>query len=322
MKLKIISLFGAFLLVALTGCFERDEPIQPFPRGDVEENSVELGTKYFHQVFFSLERNEIVNSVLRTEWDIAFNCNAGNHSLYTNTGNNIYVAKTSKTKLVEVMDTAGLEFQWDWSNGRDDSTAFAGWDTSERIYVMNLGNDIEGDAIGFIKMKLELIGAEVKITYSRLEENNEKVVTLSKNDTYNRVYYSFATEQLVMVEPPKMDYDIIFRQYIYYFEEEDLPYNVVGALINPYKTEVMRIGDKDFLDIELGDTLDYNFQTNHDVIGYDWKEFNLNEGFYVVYPDKNFVLKNSKGFFYKFHFVDFYNTSGDRGYPKLELKLL
>ncbi|MBO6517538.1 MAG: HmuY family protein [Bacteroidia bacterium] len=310
------------LLVGLTGCFEPDEPVKPFPRGDVEVSSVEMGPKYLNQLFYSLERNEVVKTILRTDWDLSFSSEPGNSSIYLNTGNSMYAAKTNATDLNAVSDTAGLEFVWDWSNGRDDSTALVGWDTTNKVYVINIGNDLSGQPIGFVKALFKLVDDKLEITYARLKETTYKTTTLTKDEVYNRVYFSFANDQQVSVEPPKENYDLIFRQYIFYFEKEDIPYNVVGALINPYKTRVISIQDKDFLDITLSDTVDYSFQWNHDIVGYDWKEFDLNEGFYVVFPEKNFLMQTSKGFFYKFHFVDFYNLQGDRGYPTIESKLL
>ena len=153
-------------------------------------------------------------------------------------------------------------------------------------------------------------------------QRSERRAMLGKDDMYNRVYFSFVSGSKVDIEPVKSTYDLIFRQYIYYFEVEELPYSVVGALVNPSNTDVMAINDKDFADITIDDTLSYDVSPNHDVIGYDWKEFNIDEGFYVVFPEKNFIIRTAMGFYYKFHFVDFYNTSGERGYPKVEFKLL
>ncbi len=322
MKLRILSF--CCVVVILSSCFEKEEPIQAFPRGDVEELQVELGPKYTHQIFYSLVQNEVIKSVLRTDWDMSFNCSADNFTIYLNTGNSLYAAKTKVFELTDINDTAGagLDFKWDWSNGYDDSTAMAGWDLDNNVYVINLGYDIDGVALGFVKAKFTKVGQELHITYAMLAESTEKSAVLKKDDTYNRVYFSFTRNVQVDIEPPKENYDLVFRQYIYYFVVEDLSYNVVGVLVNPYQTRTMSINDIEFLNITLEDTSNYEFKMNWDVVGYDWKEFNLNEGFYVVYPNKNFIFQSPSGFFYKFHFVDFYNMDGDRGYPKIESKLL
>lgn len=317
---RIIGLF--ILVMILTSCFEKDTPITPFPRGDVQELSMELGPKYTHQLFYNFATNSIVKSVIRTDWDISFSSENGNPTIRLNGGNNAYAAITDQTELSAISDTAGLEFKWDWSNGRDDSTALYGWETSNSVVVFNLGNNVDNKHQGFIKAKLSIRNDSLVMNYSYIGETEKHDAVIGKVDGYNQVYYSFVQHQVVDIEPRKELYDLQFRQYIYYFEAEELPYSVVGALVNPYNTRVMSITDKDFADISISDTAQYEFSPNQDVIGYDWKEFNLNEGFYVVYPEKNWIIQTSEGFFYKFHFVDFYNTEGDRGYPKIEFKLL
>lgn len=309
-------------LVVLTGCFEKDEPIQPFPRGEVEQISIEVGPKYTHQLFYNFSQNEVVKSVLRDEWDIAFSCEKDNHSIYMNTGNSMYGAITDKSSISDVNDTAGLAFKWDWSNGKDDSTVLYDWENHGKVAVIDLGYTIDNQHRGYVKAKFGLQNDSLVIQYGMVGQRAEKTAILGKDASYNRVYFSFTSGTQVDIEPVKETYDLVFRQYIYYFEVEKLPYSVVGALYNPSNTQVMAISDKDFSDITIDDTSSYQFSPNHDVIGYDWKEFNINEGFYVVFPDKNWIIRTSQGFYYKFHFVDFYNTSGERGYPKVEFKLL
>ncbi|MFT7591545.1 MAG: hypothetical protein ACI9UJ_001468 [bacterium] len=319
MKNNILAIVGVFFL---SGCFEKDEPISPFPRGEVEEISLELGPKYTHQLFYSFAQNEVVKSVLRDEWDIAFTCEAGNNSIYLNTGNSMYGAITNETSISSVSDTSGLEFKWDWSNGRDDSTVLYEWDKNGKVAVLDLGYTIDNQHRGYAKVKFTMRNDSLVIHHGMIGQRKEQIAVIGKDDLYNRVYFSFTTGEKVDIEPVKSSYDLIFRQYIYYFVAEDLPYSVVGALYNPTDTRVMAINDKDFTDISLNDTANYSYSPSHDVIGYDWKEFNIDEGFYVVFPEKNFLIQTATGFFYKFHFVDFYNTSGQRGYPKVEFKLL
>ena len=317
-----VSLFAFIGLILMTGCFEKDEPIQPFPRGEVETISLEVGPKYTEQLFYSFAQNDVVKSNPRDAWDIAFSCEAGNNSIYMNTGNSMYGAITDKNQISEVNDTNGLDFIWDWSNGRDDSTVLYDWENHGKVAVLDLGYTIDNKHRGYVKVKFELQNDSLAIQYGMIGQRSERRAMLGKDDMYNRVYFSFVSGSKVDIEPVKSTYDLIFRQYIYYFEVEELPYSVVGALVNPSNTDVMAINDKDFADITIDDTASYQVSPNHDVIGYDWKEFNIDEGFYVVFPEKNFIIRTAMGFYYKFHFVDFYNTSGERGYPKVEFKLL
>ncbi len=319
MRVVLAAFFG---IILLTGCFEKDEPIQPFPRGEVEGISLEVGPKYTHQLYYSFAQNQVVKSNDRDAWDLAFSCEAGNNTVYMNTGNSMYGAITDKNMISEVNDTSGLTFKWDWSNGKDDSTVLYDWENHGKVAVLDLGYTIDNQHRGYAKVKFSVQNDSLLITYGMIGQRFERLAILGKDNLYNRVYFSFSSDSKVDIEPVKTAYDLIFRQYIYYFEVEDLPYSVVGALSNPTNTDVMAISDKDFADITIDDTLSYSFSEQQDVIGYDWKEFNIDEGVYVVYPDKNFIIRTALGFYYKFHFVDFYNTSGERGYPKVEFKLL
>ncbi|MFT5725342.1 MAG: hypothetical protein ACI9JN_002467 [Bacteroidia bacterium] len=316
------GILSILTVIILTGCFEKDEPIQPFPRGEVEQITLEVGPKYTHQLFYNFAQNEVVKSVLRNEWDIAFTSLSNNNSIYLNTGNTIYGAISDKKEMSEVNDTVGLEFKWDWSNGRDDSTVLYNWEKNNTVAVFDLGYDLSNVHQGFVKVKFNMQNDSLVIQYGFIGQRTERTVIIGKDDRYNRVYFSFTKGEQVNIEPVKTSYDLIFRQYIYYFQAEVLSYSVVGALYNPTNTKVMSITDKDFSDISLSDTANYTFSANHDVVGYDWKSFNIDEGVYIVYPDKNFIIQTAEGFFYKFHFVDFYNSSGERGYPKMESKLL
>lgn len=310
------------LNMALTGCFKEEGAIAPFPRGEVSERSIAMTPTYDNQIYFSLNENRIVQEIPKTLWDISFSCSPNDATLRLNTGKNMYLAEVNATDLRSIKDTAGLKFRWDWSNGKSDSTALYGWEDRSSIYVINLGIDEKHNALGFVNVRFTLEGNEVVIEYLRHGDLNPRTARLAKNPEYNAAYFSFSTYKQVMAEPKKTEYDLVFRQYINYFAPEKLAYLVVGTLINPHQTRVARIFNKDFIAIDIADTQDYAFETRWDVIGYDWKEFKLSAGVYVVYANQNYLIQDSKGFFYKLHFTDFYSTSGERGYPKIEFERL
>lgn len=307
-------------LVLLSGCFGKEDPIQPFPRGDVSSNSIAMSANYADQFFFSLDRNTVVKTIDKTLWDISFSCIKGDPTIRLNTGKNMYAAKTPANELFDISDTSGLKFNWDWSNGKDDSTALFGYEKTNEVYMINLGIDAAQNALGFVVVKFQYKNENLEIQYAQLGSRTARKFTLLKDEAYNAVYFNFANNEQVDVEPKKEEYDIVFRQYIYYFAPEKLAYLVVGTLINPYNTRVSRIFDKDFADIELADTAKNPFSNNADVIGYDWKEFKLSDGVYVVYANQIYLIQDNKGFYYKLHFTDFYSKTGERGHPGFEFK--
>jgi len=317
--LGISALLSSFLL---TGCFANEEAIAPYPRGAVSEMRIDMGASYAGQYFFNLDQNKVVKTIDKTSWDIAFSSEPGAATIRLNTGKNMYAAITDVNSLDAIYDTVGLNFVWDWSNGKDDSTALWKWEESNKVVVINLGLDHSNQPLGFVKVLFELQDDQLKFTYSDLSKDQNITASMTKDEKYSSTFYSFASSSVVEVEPIKTSFDLIFRQYIYYFEPEDLAYLVVGALINSHETRVAKVLDKDFEAITIDDTLNYSFETKSDVIGYDWKEFKISEGIYVVYANQNYLIEDSKGFIYKLHFTDFYSTSGERGYPKMEYKRL
>ena len=65
-------------------------------------------------------------------------------------------AITDKNQISEVNDTNGLDFIWDWSNGRDDSTVLYDWENHGKVAVLDLGYTIDNKHRGYVKVKFEL----------------------------------------------------------------------------------------------------------------------------------------------------------------------
>lgn len=308
-----LVLFGSIILI-LSSCFKDDEAVQPYPRGESLEQTIAIGSKYENQVYFNLEKNKIVKTIPRTFWDIAFSCD-GMNTIRLNSGRNMYAAATGQYNINDVTDTNGLIFKWDWANGRADSMAMYQWWLDSQVYVIDLGYNLDNIAIGYLKFKPTLRGDKLSIEYALLSENTTKTGVLEQDDRFNYVYFSFLKDKQVDAEPPKVDYDLIFGQYIYYFEEEDLAYLVSGALINPFNTRSYPEFDLTYNEISSKNIDEEAFSTNADIIGYNWKYFNRGEGIYIVLSDQNYLLIDNNGFYYKLHFIGFYNSAGEKGYP-------
>jgi hypothetical protein len=121
----------------------------------------------------------------------------------------------------------------------------------------------------------------------------------------------------------KEEWDIQFTQYTHIFEgNPPTPYLVSGALSNRYMVDVAEVFDKDFSEITLEDATIYPFSKDINTIGYDWKEYSFNSGGYSIFSDKNYLIKTAEGKYYKFHFIDFYDASGNKGTPTFEFQEL
>jgi hypothetical protein len=133
---------------------------------------------------------------------------------------------------------------------------------------------------------------------------------------------SLSDGQTVAVEPPKDTWDIAFTQYTHVFEEESgpLPYLVTGCLLNRYKTVAIKDTVNIFSDISLAGAESATFSNAINTIGYDWKTYTGST--YVVNKSWNYVIRNRNGFYYKMHFISFFNTSGEKGSPSFEYQQL
>jgi len=310
-----------YLLAALTlsSCFKEEEPVEPYPRGSNQENLLKLGENYEQQLYLDLGTNKVVKANSRSAWDLAFSCDPDLAYVTLNSGRNMRAGKTSATEVYDLIDTAGLQMNWDWSNGRPDSTAMVHW-ADGNVYLLDLGLDNEFEPLGYIKVKVEKRFDSWHLEFAALGSTDADSADIPVDEEYNNVHYSFLNGSIADIEPKKSEWDLWFTQYVFYFEEEDFPYLVLGTLLNPHATEAYREYELDY-DLIERDLLDESSFTDiADVIGYDWKYFSFGEGTYVVLDDQIYLLRDSEGFVYKFKFTGFYNSSGDKGYPTISFE--
>lgn len=315
---------GLFFLFA---CEKKELPVKPYERGDVNISQVEMASNYKNQVWFSLDKNAVISSNARTDWDLMFETSANGFHIILNGSNAMKVYKTNFSELNQVNDTLGLgsNGKADMPSGNLDSTAFGDWQTGNKVYIINRGYDENGIHLGFYKMKINSVNAsEYTFDYANINSSEIKHASVTKNEEYNFVAYSLATDSQLFIEPKKTDYDLCFTQYTYLFYKPSFQYyQVAGVLTNSYKTRIAAAPEKKLFDnITINDTSSVTFFSRRDVIGYDWKAFDFNNNLYTVDKDKVYLICDNKGFYYKLHFIDFYNNEGLKGCPKFEFKKL
>ncbi|NUM30830.1 MAG: HmuY family protein [Bacteroidetes bacterium] len=324
MKLKPIIFI--LITVFFYCCEKAEKPIKPYDRGNVTNSVAPMGNNYENHVFFNLDSNKVVKTISKNDWDIAFDCSDLKHIIHPNNGRGVYVAKTNKLNFTEVNDTIGLKFYWGQPSLNIDSLAFGKWWLENpKIFVINLGVDELGMPLGFVKCKPELINNKtLKLLWCKLNETTPTVETIEKNADYNFVYYSFLNKKQVDIEPRKNEWDLFFTQYVKMIFSTDLKisqdYQLAGVLINPSRISVATDYKTPFTEIN-GSKLDsYIFSNVSDAIGYEWKIYSFSTNSYVVLPEINYIISQKNGFFYKLHFIDFYNDLGIKGYPKFEFQ--
>lgn len=318
MEQKVIGLIFFFYMFVFMACEKPEAPALPYDRGETSEVSIAMGDNYENQIYFNLEKNEVVKIVDKMDWDLAIA--SSDKAIVLNTSRNMLAAKTKLISLDLVNDTAGLKFNMDYATGDRDSLSIGLIDNNQSVYVIWLGYDKSGDDLGYIKAKFEWVNSTTcDFTYGDLNSKTYKFGQLVRDEKYNHVFYSFMNHKIVQIEPLKTNYDLLFTQYLYYFLEPEItPYLVAGALLNPYLTRANRMPNTKFKTTVLTDTLNFPLSKRNDVIGYNWKDFFLSQNAYTIVPDLNFIIQDQKGFYYKMRFVDFYNDKGIKGTPKFE----
>lgn len=323
-KINAALLIGFCLL--FFACERKETPVPAYDRGNAITAVAEMGPDYKYQVWFRLDDHQVVALNLKTAWDLAFECSSTGAHVLLNTSKSMRAYKTSFTDLSDVHDTAGLGIHGscDDPGGNPDSTAIGDWQSSNTVYIINRGYNELAQQQGYYKLKIISVGAaEFTIAYADLY-SSAGVVTATVLKDPDRTYaaYSLGTHAQVAAAPARTDYDLCFTQYTHIFYDPFQYYLVTGVLINPYNTQVAGITGKAFSAITLADTAGHTFSAAQNAIGYDWKTYTISTNEYTVDVNKCYIIRDSRGFYYKLHFIDFYNDSGVKGYPKFEYRKL
>lgn len=317
-----MKLFIPFFLVTFlfTSCLKDEIPVPPHESGDIIENAVELGNDYRYQAYYDFETNTFVKQHVKTDWDLGFETSANGFRIVLNGAKSTRAAQLTTTNFASVSDTIGAIWKYDAHSGTLDSTAIGNWQGANSIYIIDRGYSYNGTHLGFRKIEFTSVTANVyTIHYAHIDGSNEITRTIAKNPSYNFTFFSFETNSEVSIEPEKEKWDLVFGQYTFLFEP-DLPYLVTGVLANRNGVEIAEVFDIPFSEITFSEVANRTFSTDIDIIGYDWKTFS--GGTYVIHSEKSYLVKTVEGYYYKIHFIDFYNDAGEKGAPRFEIGAL
>jgi hypothetical protein len=89
-------------------------------------------------------------------------------------------------------------------------------------------------------------------------------------------------------------------------------------LLNPYKTVAALDTTLQFEEVNFDIAEKQKFVNQKDIIGYEWKDYDFDNGMYKVNPEYIYILKNRIGYYYKLRFIDYYNSTGEKGFPTFE----
>ena len=336
MKSKL-TILVVILTFTLTSCFVEDEIINlppiPSTAGDLQYGQAALTQTYKYQVFYDLVTNTTVKTNLFSDWDLGFSTSDTSWDIRLNNAKRMYAGNTFNTNFEEVISETGIDMWFDRSDGNPDSLALGGWvDLSggtpvsyNYVYVINRGYDENFLEAGYRKIIFETPeDNKYKIRFAELDGQNEISFTIEKDTVVNYVCFSF-DNGIVDIEPPKNNWSLLFTLYQTLYQDllgNYQPYMVNGALLNPHNVSANIDSLLEFYDITINDTYDFEFKTDLDIIGFDWKYYNFEEGYYSIVDGQNYLIKNNDGYFYKLRFIDFYNDSNEKGFPTFEFARL
>lgn len=311
------------LACVLGGCVKDEIPVPRQPRGDAEEGVAHIGTDYGSQVWYDLGTNSVVSTNSKMDWDLAFECAADGWQVRLNTSRLMRAHRTGQAEIGQPTDTTGYGNTWkvDLPNGRPDSMAIGDWRTEHPTYVLDMGYTAAGLPVGLRKLQVISVSAGTfEFRTAAMDGSNVQDFTVQKDPARAYAHFSFASGGTVTIAPPLGAYDMVFTQYTEQFYAPDpyLAYIVTGA-INGYSGARVAQVIGDFANVTLDDTLANPFSTDEDVIGYDWKAYSFDTNSYTVYGNRVYIVEDREGYFYKLHFIDFYDAQGQRGSPKFEL---
>jgi hypothetical protein len=287
----------------------------------VIKDTVTVGAQYANQIWYSLPNGSVATAP-KDDWDIAFQISGYAASILANTqkGLSVYQSPFAASDWATV-DTAGIT-GWNvlhnsdtsWDYGALSSFPDGNFDLGWGIYDLNT-HQVTGDSVFIIKLanggawkKLKmdgLISGIYTFTWADLNGSNEQSGSVAKSNYTGKrfAYFSLANNTALDREPAANTWDLTFSKYITtLYAPAPTPYGVTGLLQNSNTTAIKAYPVND---LAANDYNNYQFQTQINTIGYDWKKYNSNTSLYDIEDSTVYFVKRSNGDIWKITFLEF-----------------
>ncbi|MFA5971777.1 MAG: HmuY family protein [Lentimicrobiaceae bacterium] len=333
----LFNLMFMLLAVLVSSCFKEDEIITPHVPGNYITDTIPLTENYEYQIYYALHDSSIVKSNVRTSWDLGFENSPSGWRVILNSSCFMKSAFLSGQVFGAPADTTGAEWLFNPSDGSADSLAIGNWfsikdnDTigTNRLLLIDRGMDAIGNPRGFSQLVIDSLShGTYYFRMAAFNGSNPRSFSVSKKGDVNYLLYSISNPTSAVSEPLALSWDLLFSQYttlLYTDAGDEYPYLVTGVLLNSKFTEVAVDSITPFqnIDYELAQSMSFTKQA--DRIGYDWKKYDFGSGIYTVNTNLSYIIRDTKGYLYKFRFVGFYkflNKKLQKGYPSFEYQKL
>ncbi|PZD79485.1 T9SS type A sorting domain-containing protein [Mesonia sp. K7] len=307
-----------FFINAFIFCF--------FAKAQETTVNVSMAADSTDEVYYKIS-TDITQNFTAADWDLAFlRTSAMNMAIRVNDGVGIKVFEAS----ADINDWATIdisnEANWtelyndckDWNIGAfDTGTATYGWGeynpanhhvSGTIIFVLKYSDGT------YRKLFIDDYYGGYTFKYATWDATNsvwtaDETHTVANASNPNQIfnYYSLATDSEVIAEPASTDWDFVFRKYTadYPYNGTTIKYTLTGVLQHPELVVAENIEPNG-----QGDTSNLTYESEIDIIGYDWKSFSGTA--YSVNPDLFYYVKYPNGSIYRVHFTDYSgNTNGN-----------
>ncbi|HPF89363.1 MAG TPA: HmuY family protein [Flavobacteriales bacterium] len=313
-------ILGALVLLGFSSCLREELPVPARERGAAMTMQTCMGPGYQDQLWLDLRTGTVVNTNVKTVWDLAFESAPDGWRIYLNGSKMMTAWNIGPADITAAHDTLGMAAgrKIDAPSGHRDSTAFGDWRGQDDVYIVDLGFDAIGLPQGLRKFRFHTVSAtEFTFEVARLNGTQLTSVTVPKDPARSFTCYRTGAGVLP-IEPGQGDWDLVVTQYTHQFYEPFLPYIVSGVLSAP-GVRVAEMNVTDFDAVTLADTLAHPFNNARDAIGYDWKTFIFESASYEIDPTRVYIVMDAEGYYFKLRFIDFYSEQGQVGCPRFEV---
>ena len=314
MKKSILSLFGLSLLFA--GSLQAQQV----------HDSVSINPGYTHQAFYSLE-NGLVSTEDNNNWELAFDVSGFGSSIRINgqSGMKLYSYPNGDTASWASVDTTGMggwselyDSDTEWLVGAFDGSANSGnpsdlgWGMYNQITHQVVGDSlyvVQMPGGSFKKLWIERLASGVyTFRHANLDGTNDVTETVDKSpySGKNFVYFSLSNNNVIDREPMSADWDLTFTRYVGLLPQ-GVYYGVSGVLSNAGWT----VAEASGVDVNNVDHTTQTFESDMNVIGYDWKSF---QGMWVIQDSLTYFLQDQAGNIWQITFTDFGGSSTGKFY--------
>lgn len=305
---------------------------------------VSYGPSYNNQVFYQLS-DDATTTIANSDWDIAFSAigvqDAGIH---------INEAAGSGGTELELYLVVGFAFE-DVIGVEDLAVRLfnteTGWDDGAFNSIRNENNPldfgwgvynpsnhiVEGTALYAVKLRdgsfrkifiESLANGVYTIKIAVLDGANEETVTIDKSDFQESGMAFFSLGSNSALSTVSDTWDLLFTRYVTPLDDGNggiIDYLLTGVL-SGVDVEVARVEGLAPEDAILDDYSD-DFSTKIDVVGHDWKAFDLSTFMWSIPDSLSFFVKTADNTVWQIVFVDFEGSgTGNTVFQKTNLGMV